>query len=233
MAAIPFSMRIAAVIFDLDGVLIDSEGLWDAARRHVASEHGGRWTEDATQAMIGMSSTEWSAYMHDHLGVHGPPQRISDEVVSRLQALYRQKLPLLPGAREAVIALSGRWPLGLASSANRPIIELVLDLAGLSDRFVATVSSEEVPRGKPAPDVYLEAARRLGVESELSAAVEDSANGIRSAVAAGMTVIAVPNREFPPSADALVLAQEVIGSLSELTIARVRDAAKQRSAPAG
>jgi HAD superfamily hydrolase (TIGR01509 family) len=146
--------------------------------------------------------------------------------VSRLQALYEQSLPLMPDARETVITLSKRWPLGLASSANRPIIELVLDLAGLSDCFAATVSSEEVPRGKPAPDVYLEAARRLGVESERSIAVEDSANGIRSAAAAGMAVIAVPNKEFPPTEDSLALAQNVIESLSELTIARVRETAR-------
>ena len=219
-------MKIEAVIFDLDGVLIDSEGVWDAARREVAFEHGGHWTEDATYAMIGMSSTEWSAYMHDHLGLQLPRERISDAVVSRLQALYEQRLPLMPHARKAVITLSKRWPLGLASSANRPIIELVLDLAGLSDCFAATVSSEEVPRGKPAPDVYLEAARRLGVESERSIAVEDSANGIRSAAAAGMAVIAVPNKEFPPTEDSLALAQNVIESLSELTIARVRETAR-------
>ena len=219
-------MKIEAVIFDLDGVLIDSEGVWDAARREVTFEHRGHWTEDATDAMIGMSSTEWSAYMHDQLGVQLPRERISDAVVSRLQALYEQSLPLMPDARETVITLSKRWPLGLASSANRPIIELVLDLAGLSDCFAATVSSEEVPRGKPAPDVYLEAARRLGVESERSIAVEDSANGIRSAAAAGMAVIAVPNKEFPPTEDSLALAQDVIDSLSELTIARVRETAR-------
>jgi HAD superfamily hydrolase (TIGR01509 family) len=164
--------------------------------------------------------------MHDHLGVQLPPKRISTAVVSRLEALYQQNLPLVPGAREAVITLSERWPLGLASSANRPIIELVLDVAGLSGCFTATVSSEEVPRGKPAPDVYLEVARRLGVESERSVAVEDSANGIRSAAAAGMVVIAVPNRDFPPTEDALALAQDVIESVTELTPARVREAAR-------
>jgi HAD superfamily hydrolase (TIGR01509 family) len=210
-------MGIAAVIFDLDGVLIDSEGVWNSARRDVALECGGGWPDDAQRAMMGMSSTEWSAYMHDELGVALSPEEISETVVSRLEHLYRQHLPLLEGARETVIGFARRWPLGLASSANRPIIELVLDLAGLNDSFVATVSSEEVPHGKPAPDVYLEAARRIGVAPEECAAVEDSSNGIRSAAAAGMIVLAVPNREFPPTNDALALAGEVVEALTELT----------------
>jgi HAD superfamily hydrolase (TIGR01509 family) len=212
---------IAAVIFDLDGVLIDSEGVWDEARREVALGHGGHWTAAATRAMIGMSSTEWSAYMHDQLGVALEPTRISDAVVARVKSRYRRRLPLLPGAQTTVTSLAERWPLGLASSANRPIIELVLDLAGLRDRFAATVSSEEVPRGKPAPDVYLEAARKLGVPPERCAAVEDSANGIRSAAAAGTAVIAVPNHEFPPPHDVLALAADVVDSLSELTPERL------------
>jgi HAD superfamily hydrolase (TIGR01509 family) len=220
----PTALRspIAAVIFDLDGVLIDSEGVWDAARREVALEHSGRWSREATLAMIGMSSIEWSAYMHNELGVELAPAAISEEVVTRLEALYRKHLPLLPGALDTVRRLAGRWPLGLASSANRPIIELVLDLSGLGDRFAATVSSEEVAHGKPAPDVYLEVALRLGVEPAACAAVEDSANGIRSAAAAGMTVVAVPNREFPPAAAALALADDVLDSLAELTTDRVQ-----------
>jgi HAD superfamily hydrolase (TIGR01509 family) len=212
--------EIAAVIFDLDGVLIDSEGVWNAARRGVALHYGGRWPDDAQRAMMGMSSTEWSAYMHDELGVSLSPQEISELVVSRLQELYRERLPLLPAARETVVNFAGVWPLGLASSANRPIIDLVLELAGLGDCFAATVSSEEVPRGKPAPDVYLETARRIGVAAPRCVAVEDSSNGIRSAAAAGMTVIAVPGHEFPPTPDALQLADGVLDSLEQLTPAR-------------
>jgi len=208
-------------VFDLDGVLLDSEGVWTEARREVAIAHGGHWAEDAQRAMMGMSSTEWSAYMHERLGVRLPPADISELVVGRLEKHYRRRLPLLPGAVETVESLSRRWPLGLASSANRPVIELVLSLSGLERCFAVTVSSEEVPRGKPAPDVYLEAARRLGVPADGCVAVEDSANGIRSAVAARMKVIAVPNREFPPSAAELELADEVLGSLRELDPARV------------
>lgn len=226
-------MKVLAVIFDLDGVLIDSERAWDAARREVALEHGGRWPAEATREMMGMSSTEWSRYMHDQLGVALAPEQISESVVARLERLYREHLPLLPGAREAVTTLAAVWPLGLASSANRPIIELVLDLSELRECFAATVSSEEVPRGKPAPDVYLEAARRLGVSPAECVAVEDSTNGIRSGAAADMTVIAVPNREFPPDDGALTLAGAVLGSLEGLTPDRVRAAggASRRDPP--
>ena len=155
--------------------------------------------------------------MHDELGLPEPPEEINDEVVRRMIDLYREHLPLLPGAREAVERLAAKWPLGLATSSNRPIIELVLELAGLTQLFRVTVSSEEVGRGKPAPDVYLEAARRLGVASERCAAIEDSHNGIRSAHAAGMRVVAIPNRQFPPDEESLALADRVLDSLDELT----------------
>jgi HAD superfamily hydrolase (TIGR01509 family) len=209
-------VNVAAVVFDLDGVLVDSEQLWDSARRELVAERGGRWTDDATHAMMGMSSPEWSRYVRDELGVDLEPAAISTAVLERLARLYRERLPLLPHAREAVIATSERWPLGLASSSNREIIDLVLELAELSAYFETTVSSEEVARGKPAPDVYLEAARRLRVEPTECAAVEDSTNGLRSAAAAGMTVIAIPNEAFPPSDDAQQLATVSINSLDEL-----------------
>jgi len=196
---------------------VPTEGAWNDARRQLTEESGGSWRADAQRAMMGMSSVEWSRYMHDELGVPMPPQEISDRVVERLERHYEEELPLIAGAREAVVGLAERWPLGLASSANPSIIELVLDRAGLRASFQATVSSEEVPRGKPAPDVYLEAARRLGVEAESCAAIEDSSNGLRSASAAGMKVIALPNREFPPADDALALSDVVLDSIGELT----------------
>ncbi len=176
----------AAVVFDLDGVIVDSEHVWDEIREELARERGGRWHPGAQRDMMGMSSTEWSRYMHDTIGLAESPEEISAEVVRRLQARYREDLPLIPGAVEAVRRLGARWPLGLASSSNREVIDLVLDLAGLADAFAATVSSEEVAHGKPAPDVYLEAARRLGADPRDCVAVEDSHNGIRSAKAAGM-----------------------------------------------
>jgi HAD superfamily hydrolase (TIGR01509 family) len=212
---------IAAVVFDLDGVLIDSEGAWTSARQQVARERGGTWRDDSTRVMMGMSAPEWSRYMHSELHVDMPPAQIEAEVVGRLERLYRRNLPLLAGARDAVETLSRRWPLGLASSANRPVIELVLALADLRSRFAVVLSAEEVARGKPAPDVYLEAARGLDAEPTRCAAVEDSTNGLRAAAAAEMRVIAVPNREFPPTADALRLADATIASLEELRPALV------------
>jgi HAD superfamily hydrolase (TIGR01509 family) len=179
--------------------------------------------------MMGMSSTEWSRYMHGELGVAMSPQEISKTVVARLHELYAEHLPLVPGARETVVALARVWPLALASSANRPLIDLVLELAELKGWFAATVSSEEVPRGKPEPDVYLESARRLAVPPVRCAAVEDSSNGLRSAAAAGMAVFAVPNREFPPGDDALALAGDVLDSIAQLTPDRVRSVATRAS----
>jgi HAD superfamily hydrolase (TIGR01509 family) len=155
--------------------------------------------------------------MHDVLGVPEPPEEIDAEVVRRMLERYETELPLIDGAVEAVQRLAERWPLGLASSSNRPIIERALEVSGLAPSFRATVSSEEVPRGKPAPDVYLEAARRLAVAPERCAAIEDSGNGIRSGAAAGMRVVAIPNRFFPPPPDALALAVVVLDSLDELT----------------
>jgi HAD superfamily hydrolase (TIGR01509 family) len=210
---------IQAVVFDLDGVLIDSERLWDQARREVAAGHNGRWRAEATTAMQGMSSVEWSRYMRDDLGVELPADRITDEVVRKLLERYQQELPLIPGAVAAVRRIGRRWPLALASSANRVVIDEALAVAGL--RFEATVSSEEVPRGKPAPDVYLEAARRLGQDPSACAAVEDSGNGIRSAAAAGLHVAAIPNREYPPPASALAQAELVLGDLADLTVERL------------
>ena len=204
-------------MFDLDGLLLETEELWDAARRELAHERGGRWHERAQQDMMGMSSLEWSRYMHEQLGLAEPPEEISAEVVRRLGAGYRRRLPLVTGAREAVERLAARWPLGLASSSNRPLIDLALELASLAAFFRATVSSEEVARGKPAPDVYLEAARRLGADPGRSAAVEDSRSGILSARAAGMRVVAIPNRTFPPDEETLAGADVVLGSLAELT----------------
>jgi len=208
---------IEAVVFDLDGVLLDSEQVWDEVREELVKERGGRWHEQAQTEMMGMSSVEWSRYMHDELGLPEPPEEISAEVVQRLDEVYRKRLPLIDGAREAVERLAARWPLGLASSSNREVIDLVLALSGLARYFRVTVSSEEVPRGKPAPDVYLEAARSLGVPPERCAAVEDSHNGIRSAKAAGMRVIAIPNQHYPPGEEALALADVTLGSLAELT----------------
>ncbi len=209
---------IDAVIFDLDGVLLDSESAWRDAKRDVVEEWGGRWKDEASLVMLGMSAPEWSVYMRDELAVDRAPDEIDAEVVRRLLEGYRERLPLLPGAVEAVERIAARWPLALASSSNLEVIEVVMEAGGFAKHFGTWVSSEEVPRGKPAPDVFLEAARRIDVDPGVCAAVEDSHNGILSADAAGMAVIALPNHEFPPRDDALARADRVLDTLAELTV---------------
>jgi HAD superfamily hydrolase (TIGR01509 family) len=208
---------IEAIVFDMDGVLIDSEPVWERVRRKFVADHGGRWAEDAQDRMMGMSTAEWSAYMSEDFGLRLPPAQVAELVIAAMAAEYQAHLPLLPGAVEAVRSLSARWPLAVASSAPKSLIEAVLDASALRPAFAAAVSSEEVSRGKPAPDVYLEATRRLGVPPAASAAVEDSTNGLRSAAAAGLTVIAVPRPEYPPAEDAIKQARVVLGSLTSLT----------------
>lgn len=207
-----------AVVFDLDGVLLASEEVWDAVRERYVADHGGRYDAEVQRAMMGMSSPEWSRYLHEHAGVPDEPEEINRDVVELMLEAYRRELPLLPGAEEAVRRAAAAFPLALASSSNREIFEAVLELAGLADCFEATVSSEEVPRGKPAPDVYLEAARRLGVAPEGCTAVEDSHAGLRSAKSAGMRVVAIPNAGYPPDQEALSLADVVVDSLDDLTV---------------
>jgi HAD superfamily hydrolase (TIGR01509 family) len=208
---------IEAVVFDMDGVLIDSEPVWERVRRRFVADHGGRWAADAQDRLMGMSTAEWSAYLASDLGVGLTPRQVAAQVVAAMAAEYSEHLPLLPGAIGAVRTLAERWPLAVASSSPRSLIETVLATAGLGSAFAAFVSSEEVARGKPAPDVYLAAAERLSVAPEACAAVEDSSNGLRAAVAAGLTVIAIPRPEYPPAADALASARLVLPSLTVLT----------------
>ncbi|HST65397.1 MAG TPA: HAD family phosphatase [Mycobacteriales bacterium] len=208
-------MNPAAIVFDLDGVLVDSERAWDEVRQRLVTDRGREWPADATTAMQGMSTPEWSAYLAGLVG--DSPQELARQVIAAMADRYRERVPLLPGAVDAVRALAARWPLAVASSSPPDLIRVVLAAAGVSDRFRVTVSSEEVARGKPAPDVYLAAAERLGVDPAGCVAIEDSANGLRAAAAAGMTVVAVPNEHFPPPADALALAKAQVSTPAGLT----------------
>lgn len=217
-------MPVEAVIFDMDGVIVESEALWDKAREDLVRETGGRWGANAQEAMMGMASHEWSVYVRDELEVPMSAEEISREVVARLEALYREDLPLIEGSAEAVHAAAERWPVAIASSSNRELIDLIAELAGIHLVLKTTVSSEEAGRGKPAPDVFVMAAEQLGVDPENCVVIEDSANGIRAGVAAGMKVIAIPNRDFPPSQDALDLATLVIDRLTDLTNATIEHA---------
>src|ERR1700748_3801049 len=201
----------------MDGVLIESEPVWERVGRKFGADTGGRWPEDAQDRMMGMSTAEWSAYLSEDFGLRLSAPRVADLVIAAMTAEYQAHLPLLPGAVDTVRELSARYPLAVASSAPRSLIEAVLDASGLRPAFAAAVSSEEGARGKPAPDVYLEATARLGVPAGACAAVEDSSNGLRSAAAAGLAVIAVPRPEYPPVAEALDHARLVLDSLTELS----------------
>jgi len=212
---------VTFVVFDLDGVLVDSEQVWDGVREELAHERGGNWHPGAQRDMMGMSSREWSRYMHERIGLAESPEEINRIVVERMLERYHAGPPWIPGALDAVRRLAAAFTLGLASSSNRELIDAVLEAGGIADLFRATVSSEEVARGKPAPDVYLEAARRLDADPADCVAVEDSHNGIRSAKAAGMACIAIPNAHFPPG-DAVGEADLVLGGVGRLTPDAVR-----------
>jgi HAD superfamily hydrolase (TIGR01509 family) len=214
---------IEAVVFDLDGVIVDSEPVWEQVRRQVVAEHGGRWLPDAQQRLMGMSTGEWARYLSQDLGVGLPPPAVAAMVIERMQARYRDGVPLMPDAARAVRRLAARWPLGLASSSPPVLIGAVLDGAGLRECFTATLSTEQVSRGKPAPDIYLTVTDLLGFAPEVCAAVEDSTNGLRSAAAAGLQVIAVPHPRYPPEPAALHAARLVLTGLAGLTVQAVAE----------
>ncbi len=208
---------IEAVVFDLDGVIVDSEQVWVEVREQYVRGLGLDYPPEATRAMMGMSSPEWSGYLAAVLGVPGSPSEINDAIVERMLVRYGAAPPLIPGAVAAVRRMAERWPLGIASSSNPELIEAVVRAAGIEDVVRVALSSEHVGRGKPAPDVYLEAVRLLGVAPSGAAAIEDSEPGIRSARAAGLRVIAVPNLHFPPAEEALALADVVLATIDQLT----------------
>ncbi len=205
------------MVFDLDGVLVDSEPVWEQVRRGYVAEHGGRWQPDTQQRLMGMSTAEWSRYLSEELGVGRTPEQVAQDVVNRMVARYAEHVALIPDADAVVRRLAGRWPLGLASSSPPRLIEAALAAMGLGGTFTVTLSTEEVPRGKPAPDVYLTVAERLGTDPVRCVAVEDSSNGVRSAAAAGMRVVAVPHGRYPLDDDARRRAALVVTDVAALT----------------
>lgn len=211
----------SAVVFDMDGVLTDTETIWDEVRRALAAEDGVPWPQGATEAMMGMSTPEWSGFMATTVGVRGDAQEVAERTIGAMAARYREHLPTLPGAEAAVRRMAARWPVGVTSSSPRRLIDTTLDTLGLTGSIAVSVSTEEVARGKPAPDGYLRTCELLGVDPGRTVAIEDSSNGLRSAAAAGMRVVAVPHEAFPPAADALALADVRVGSLDEVTVGLV------------
>jgi len=213
----------ACVVFDMDGVIVDSEPLWVRARKDLVRDAGGRWLPEAETAMMGISSDRWSVYMRDRLGLEAmTPAQIRTEVIGRMVALYGAEVPLLPGAREAIEATARCWRIGVASGSDRVLLDTVLSATGLRDRFAATVAGEEVAVGKPAPLIYQEVCRRLGADPRRCLAIEDSGSGIESALAAGMSVIAVPRPGFEPADEVLARATAVLPGLTRLSADLVR-----------
>ncbi|WP_414943455.1 HAD family hydrolase [Amycolatopsis sp. cmx-11-32] len=211
-----------AVIFDLDGVLVDSEKMWDEVRRAVAHEFHGTWRDESTRAMQGMSTPEWAAYLAHDLGVQLRPADVAQVVIERMARRYAEKPPIIPGGPDVVREVAKHWPVAIASSSPPLLIKAFLDITRLP--VPTAVSSEQVGAGKPAPDVYLRAAELLGAEPKNCAAVEDTTNGLRAALAAGMTVYAVPNPHFPP--DPSVLARTTV-------LERITDLPEALQAPLG
>ncbi|HEY3907209.1 MAG TPA: HAD family phosphatase [Streptosporangiaceae bacterium] len=212
---------INAVVFDLDGVLIDSEPVWEEVRRQVVADHGGRWAPDSQRRLMGMSTGEWARYLSEELGVSLTPAEVADLVISQMAARYAEHLPLMPGAVDAVRRLASRLPLGLGSSAPAMLIQTVLVTAGLRDDFAVVMSTEQVPSGKPAPDIYLAVTGQLGQRPADCAAIEDSTNGLKSAAAAGLAVVAVPHPSYPPDPAALAQATLVLDNLTGLTVEKI------------
>jgi HAD superfamily hydrolase (TIGR01509 family) len=208
---------IKAVVFDLDGVLIDSEPVWEQVRRGLVAERGGHWAPDAQRRLMGMSTPEWARYLSEDLGVGLPPDQVARVVIDRMTARYTEHVPLMDGAVDAVHRVAARWPLAVASSAPAVLIQTVLTAAGLRSCFSVVMSTEQVAHGKPAPDIYLAVTAALGCPPPDCAAVEDSSNGLRSAAAAGLRVIAIPQPQYPPDPDALARAGLVLPSLAGLT----------------
>ncbi len=213
-----------AVIFDLDGTLIDTEPVWDAVRRELAAQDGIEWPESASRAMMGMSTREWSRYMSDVVGVGPTAEIVARRTIDRLIERYDHDLPVLPGAREVVRRLAEHWPLAVASSSPRDLIEHALQALGVRGLIAVVRSTEEgTARGKPAPDAFLWAASQLNADPARTVVIEDSASGIQAGLNAGMPVIAVPRPFLTPPEDVLAGASVVLEHLDDLTVDLVRD----------
>lgn len=210
------------MIFDLDGVIVDSEIWWDEVRSTFAAANGREWTADDQAAVMGANSRGWARIMRERLRLDLPEATIERAIVDGVAQRYRQEgAPRIDGAAEAVRRIAADRPVALASSSHREVIDQALAATGLGDVFTAVVSSDEVAEGKPAPDVYLEAARRLGIPAAACLVVEDSYNGVRAGKAAGMVVVLVPNRSVPPAAGTSALADLVLDRLADLDPARI------------
>ena len=217
------------VVFDLDGTLIESEEIWAEIRRDFVIEHGGRWHDGAQAEMMGMRTEEWARFMHDDLGVALTPEVIARDVVDIVADRFAAAVPIVPNATEAIERAASAYVLGVATASALRVAETVLSRTEWARFFDVVVSADSVARGKPAPDVYQRALQLLGADASRSAAVEDSGNGIRSAHAAGLAVVAVPNHAYPPDAAALALADRRLAKLADLGVDTISDVLRRRS----
>jgi len=205
------------VIFDLDGVIVDSEIWWDEVRSAFAAARGRTWTTDDRAAVMGANSRGWSRIMRERLGLDLADEAIETAIVDGVVARFETDgAPRIDGAVEAVRRIAASRPVAIASSAHRRVIDAALDATGLAGTFDVVLSSDDVPHGKPAPDVYLEVARLMGVEPARALVVEDSRNGVLAGKAAGMTVVLVPNDSVPPAPGTADVADVVLERLADL-----------------
>jgi HAD superfamily hydrolase (TIGR01509 family) len=217
-------MRFDAIIFDMDGVLVDSEACWLESRVEFAAGLGKTWTLADQHAAMGRNTVEWAAIMRDRLGLEGwPPDAIIEPVRGGVIRRLEARLPLLPGALDAVRTAAAHAPIGLASGSPTAVIDTVMRLSGLDAAFAVKVYGDDIAHGKPAPDIYFEAARQLGAHPSRCLGIEDSANGLRALHAAGMTAIAVPSPGFSLPPDVLALADRVLPSLEWFTPGLLKD----------
>lgn len=209
---------VQAVIFDMDGLLIDSEPCWNEARSIMAAKEGIVWNEDDHNAVMGVSTHAWVSYMIERLSLDISPKVVEETIVKTIRELYSRRIPFFPGAEQAVALSSDHYPTGLASGSPQSLIDTVTGARSLRGRFQAVLSGDRFPQGKPAPDIYLAAARTLMVQPENCVCLEDSGNGILAGKNAGMKVIAVPDQRFLPSDQILSKADVVLGSLTDFSL---------------
>ncbi|MCS6834587.1 MAG: HAD family phosphatase [Anaerolineae bacterium] len=210
-------MSFDAIIFDMDGVLVDSEVYWLKSRQEFAQARGKVWTDADQRQAMGRNTVEWAEVMRERLSLDEAAEAIMSEMIDRVKAHYDERLPLRPGALEAVRVASGRARVALASGSPTAIIQHVMRLTGLDSVFEVMVYGDDYPNGKPAPDVYLGACERLGVDPRRCVGIEDSGNGIRSVVAAGMVCVAAPSPAFPLSEELLALCARKVDTMEALT----------------
>ncbi len=209
---------IEAIIFDMDGLLVDSEPYWDNARSIMAAESGVKWNEDDHKAVMGVSTPEWVNYMIERLGLKLPPKSVEERIIGTMAGLYNQRIPFLPGAVEVVSSAAKHFTTALASGSPRSLIDTVTNSPALKGKFDLILSGDQFARGKPAPDIYLGAAEQLNLKPSQCACIEDSGSGILAGHSAGMKVIAVPDARFPPAAEHLARASIVLNSLKQFSL---------------